>query len=243
MFRATEHSSARPNSPIKPPERCPSCNSRSIAPKGSRTKKLEKVRLYRCASCGRVFTPGPRAIRQKVYPLNEILDALSTYNRGYTLEETSRRLSSHYGHAIHPATISRWLAEHPRLTTYQRLRDRGLALFTPPQLIRTVKLYHRQVYEFAAHRGKAAFIRAGTLDDRRRGNTRFAPVAGFLDRVHHECPHELFRREDGARASRLAPGFLSLDRLVVFELCRARHNQIYAAHTTMPKRQYFSNCS
>jgi PD-(D/E)XK nuclease superfamily protein len=217
MFRANEHSAEKPDSPIKPPERCPACNSRSIAPKGRRTKKLEMVRLYRCASCKRVFTPGPLAIRQKVYPLHEILDAISTYNRGYTLEETSRRLSSRYGHAIHPATISRWLAEHPRLTTYQRLRDRGLALFTPPQLIRTVKLYHRQVYEFAAHRAKAAFIREGTLDDRRRGNTRFAPIADFLDRVHHECPHELFRREDGARASQLAPGFLSLDRLVVFE--------------------------
>jgi hypothetical protein len=217
MFRSTDHSAATPDSPIKPPERCPSCNSRSIAPKGSRTKKLEKVRLYRCQSCGRSFTPGPRAIRHKIYPLNEILDALSTYNRGYTLEETSRRLSSRYGHAIHPATISRWLAAHPNLTTYRRLRGDGRALFTPTQLIRTVKLYHRQVYEFALHRAKAKFLAAGTLDDRRRGDTRFAPLADFLERVHQECPHELFRREDGARGSQLAPGFLALDRLVVLE--------------------------
>jgi transposase-like protein len=217
MFRATEHSAAKPRSAIKPPERCPACNSRSIAPKGSRAKKLEKVRLYRCRSCGRVFTPGPRGIRCKTYPLHEILDALSTYNRGYALEETSRRLSSRYGHTIHPATISRWLAAHPRLTTYRRLRDRGLALFTPTQLIRTVKLYHRQVYEFSLHRAKLAFVRAATLDDRRRGDPRFAPIADFLERVHHDCPHELFRREDGARGSQLAPGFLALDRLVVVE--------------------------
>ena len=217
MTHATEPAAAKPRSPIKPPERCPSCNSRSVAPKGRRTKKLETVRLYRCRSCRRTFTPGPRAIRNKTYPLHEVLDALSTYNRGYPLEETSRRLSSRYGHAISAATISRWLAEHPRLTTYRRLRERSLKLFTPPQLTRTFKLYHRQVYEFSIHRGKLAFARAGTLDDRRRGDTRFAPLADFLERAHRDCPHEYFRREDGARVSQLSPEFLRLDRLIVLE--------------------------
>jgi hypothetical protein len=211
------HATANPRSPIKPPERCPACNSRRIAPKGSRAKKLETIRIYRCKSCGRTFTPGPRALRNKTYPLHEILDAVSTYNRGCSLEETSRRLSSRYGHAIDPATISRWLAAHPQLTTYRRLRDRGLKLSSPPQLVRTVKLYHRQVYEFSLHRAKLAFVRAGTLDDRRRGDTRFAPLADFLERAHHDCPHELFRREDGARGSQLTPCFLSLDRLIVAE--------------------------
>jgi transposase-like protein len=217
MARATEQTAAKPRSPIKPPERCPSCNSRSIAPKGARAKKLERIRLYRCRSCRRTFTPGPRAIRNKTYPLHEILEALSTYNRGYTLEETSRRMSSRHGHSVNPATISRWLAAHPRLTTYRRLRDRGLKLFTPPQLIRTFKLYHRQVYEFSYHRAKLAFVHAGTLDDRRRGDTRFAPLTDFLVRVHRDCPHEVFCREDGERGSQLTPGFLSLDRLTVIE--------------------------
>jgi transposase-like protein len=217
MSRATRQATAKPRSPIKPPERCPSCSSRNIAPKGSRAKKLETIRLYRCKSCNRTFTPGPRALRYKTYPLHEILDALSTYNRGHSLEETSRRLSSRHGHTINPATISRWLAAHPRLTTYRRLRERGLKLFTPPQLIRTSKLYHRQVYEFSFHRAKLAFVRAGTLDDRRRGDTSFAPLADFLESVHHDCPHELFCREDGARGSQLGPGFLSLDRLDVVE--------------------------
>jgi len=217
MPRATEPTAANPRSPIKPPERCPSCNSRRIAPRGSRAKKLETIRLYRCRSCGRTFTPGPRALRNKTYPLHEILDALSTYNRGYPLEETSQRLSSRHGHTVNPATISRWLAAHPRLTTYRRLRERGRKLFAPPQLIRTTKLYHRQVYEFSFHRAKLAFVRAGTLDDRRKGDTRFAPLADFLERAHRDCPHDLFRREDGARSSQLAPTFFSLDRLVVVE--------------------------
>jgi len=132
-------------SPIKTPERYPSCNSRDIAPKGTRTKKLETIRLYRCRACGRGLTPGPRAMRNKTFPLNEILEALTAYNRGFSLEDTGRRLSSRHGHTVNPATISRWLAAHPGLTTYRRLRARGLKLFHAVRIIRTIKLYHRQV--------------------------------------------------------------------------------------------------
>ena len=118
-----------------------------------------------------------------------------------------------HGHAISPATISRWLSAHPGLTTYRRLRAEGRRLFAPPQLIRIVKLYHAQVYEFGCHRAKLAFLRVGTLDDRRTGDTKFAPLADFLANVPHACPHDLFRSDDAARASKLPRDFLALESL------------------------------
>src|SRR5258708_6999334 len=127
---------------IKPPERCPHCNSKRLIKKGARKKKLEDVPLYRCRSCGRTFSIGPRAIRNKTYPLPEILEALTLYDRGNTLEATAEKISSRYGHRVAPSTISRWLGEHPALKTYPRLRDAGRRMFTPPQLVRHAKLYH-----------------------------------------------------------------------------------------------------
>jgi transposase-like protein len=138
-------------SAIKPPERCPHCNSKRLIKKGTRKKKLEDVPIFRCRACGRSFTVGPRTIRNKTYPLPEILEALTLYDRGNTLEATAEKISSRYGHHVAPSTISRWLSEHPTLTTYRRLRDGGRRLFTPTQIIRMHKLYHRQVYEFAYH--------------------------------------------------------------------------------------------
>ena len=44
--------------------------------------------------------------------------------------------------------------------------ERGLALFPPPRLIRKVKLYHPQIYEYGYYRAKLAFLRDGPLDDR-----------------------------------------------------------------------------
>jgi DNA-directed RNA polymerase subunit RPC12/RpoP len=204
---------------IKPPERCPHCNSKRLIEKGTRKKKLEDVPLFRCRACGRTFAPGPRAIRNKTYPVPEILEALALYDRGDTLEATAAKLSSRYGHRVAPSTISRWLAEHPALTTYRRLRDHGRRLFTPTQLIRTHKLYHRQVYEFAYHRAKLAFLKDGTLDDKRasgaNSTSRFSALADFLETIPQTCPHDLFCREDGARSSQRASDFIALDNLIV----------------------------
>jgi hypothetical protein len=204
-------------SPIKPPERCPRCASRKLATKGSRAKKLEAVRLYQCRTCKHRFTPGPRALRNNTYPIGEIIEALTDYNRGHSVEQAARRFSSRHGRRIAASTISRWLQAHPGLTTYRRLRERGRRLFTPPQMIRIIKLYHRQVYEFGYHSAKLAFLRKGALDDRRAGDLRFAALAEFLERVPRACPHALFKSEDGGRASTMPDAFLDLDRLIVTE--------------------------
>jgi len=86
-------------------------------------------------------------------------------------------------------------------------------------LIRTHKLYHRQVYEFAYHRAKLAFLKDGTLDDKRASGAtstaRFSPLADFLESIPQTCPHDLFQREDGSRGSQLASDFLALDKLIV----------------------------
>ena len=210
---ASSHHTAPPRpSPIKPPDRCPYCNSPRLIKKGSRRKKLERVPLLRCRACGRTFAPGPRAVRNKTYPINEILEALTLYDRGNTLEETAAKISSRHGHPVAPSTISRWHSAHPALTTYRRLRARGRRLFTPAQVIRSHKLYHRQVYEFAFHRAKLAFLRDGSLDEKRAGTrsstTSFAALADFLESVPAACPHDLFRRDEGARGSQLNPSFI-----------------------------------
>ena len=81
----------------KIPEACPHCGSHVLTRRGTRKKKLEIVQLWRCASCKRTFTPGPAAIRNKTYPLRTVIDALSTYSLGYSLEETATRIKSKSG--------------------------------------------------------------------------------------------------------------------------------------------------
>jgi transposase-like protein len=193
----------------KQPEECPYCGGHGLTRRGVRKKKLEIVQLWRCASCKRTFTPGPPALHNKTYPLRMILTALTDYDTGFTLEETAARLKKKAHRNISPSTISSWLDDYRRHCSYRRLRAQGLSRFPASQTIRTIKLYHRQIYSFAYHRPKLEFVRSGRLDDKRRGDTRFAPLADFLERVPSACPHELLSREGEtkSRASQAAPIF------------------------------------
>ena len=200
---------------------CPHCGGRNLTRRGTRKKKLEIVQLWRCRACKRTFTPGPAPLHNKTYPLRMILAALTDYNLGYSLQQTTARLKKKTNRSVSPSTITNWLQEYRQHCSYRRIRATGLTRFPAQQTIRTIKLYHRQVYAFAYHRPKLDMLRAGTLDDKRaRGSTstaRFAPLADFLERIPTTCPHDLFRSDDDpkARASQARPEFADVSRIIV----------------------------
>jgi hypothetical protein len=195
----------------------PALRRRVLTRRGTRKKKLEIVQLWRCASCKRVFTPGPAALQNKTYPLRMILSALTDYNLGYSLQETAARLKKKTNRSVSPSTITTWLDEYKQHCTYRRLRADGLARFPAEQSIRSIKLYHRQIYSYAYHRPKLEFVRTGSLDDKRTGDTRFAAVVDFLESIPTTCPHDLFKRDDDpkARASQATPVFADVSRIIV----------------------------
>lgn len=201
----------------KQPDACPYCGSHVLTRRGIRRKKLEIVQLWRCSSCKRVFTPGPEALHNKTYPLRMILSALTDYNIGYTLEQTAARLQKKAHRHVSTSTITAWLEEYKQHCSYRRTRAAGRSRFPANQTIRSVKLYHRQVYGFAYHRPKLEFVRAGTLDDKRTGDTRFALLADFLESIPTTCPHDLFRCDDDpkARASQASPAWADTSRVIV----------------------------
>jgi hypothetical protein len=146
-----------------------------------------------------------------------ILSALSEYDLGYSLQATADRLKKKTGRSVSPSTMTAWLNDYRQHCSYRRLRRRGLSRFPAAQTIRSIELYHRQVYGFAYHRPKLDFVRAGMLDDKRKGDTDFAPLADFLESVPTTCPHDLFRRDEDptARASQARPAFADPSRVVV----------------------------
>src|SRR5215510_5706044 len=133
----------------KVPETCPYCGGHNLTRRGTRRKKLEIVQLWRCAACKRIFTPGPAALRNKTYPLRMILSALTDDDLGYTLEETATRLKKKTNRRMSPSTITSWLEQYRQHCSYRRLRAAGLRRYPANQTIRSIKLYHRQIYGYA----------------------------------------------------------------------------------------------
>ena len=71
---------------------CPYCLSKNFQKRGFRQKKLERAQLYLCLDCHKTFTS--QITKGKHYPLAVMLDAISIYNLGYSLEETCRIINS-----------------------------------------------------------------------------------------------------------------------------------------------------
>ena len=140
-----------------------------------------------------------------------MLQALTLYDLGYSLNETARRLKSKCGRAVSPSTIATWIGSHKEHTTFRRLRTEASTIYPPEQTIRSIKLYHRQVYAYAYHRSKLALLR------RNPQHQRFEALACFLETIPSSCPHQLFRRDDDpkARASQARPAFADSDRIVI----------------------------
>lgn len=172
-------------------EKCIYCSSKDIVKRGTRQKKHGKVQLYFCKNCQRSFTP--QKIKGKHYPLRVILDALSFYDLGHNLEDSSHLIKEKYGLNLRPATLGDWIGEFSDLCRYTRIRRVGKKLYSPNQIIRGVNLYHRQVYKFRIHQAKLSLLLQE--DTRHRG---FGPVVEFLQAIPRECPHHLFRESQRA---------------------------------------------
>jgi hypothetical protein len=146
-----------------------------------------------------------------------MITALTDYDLGYTLEGTAMRLKKKTNRRVSPSTITTWLEQYQKHCRYRRLRAAGFQRYPANQTIRSIKLYHRQVYGYTYHLPKVDFVRSGTLDDKRAGDASFAPLADFLESVPTICPHDLFRRDDHpkARASQATPTWGDAARIVI----------------------------
>ena len=163
---------------------CPGCGAKDTVKKGRRRNRLQTLQIFQCIECEHRFTGAPG--KNSSYPLKHILEAISTYNFGYSLTETQNRVRKRTRLEIPERTIRSWLSTHRPLTTYARLRSAGKRLFTPQTMIRTYQLNHRQVYRFELHQAKLQLVLQTPA------HKEFAPLTDYLEGVDDRFPHHLF---------------------------------------------------
>ena len=168
---------------------CPKCGCKRTIKKGKRRNRKQTLQIYECSECLHHFTAGA-AGKNKSYPLKTILEAISTFNLGYSLTETQQTIRRRFHLNIPERTISSWLAEHRPLTTYARLRKNCRQLFSPEAIIRSHTFYHQQVYRFQVHQAKLATLLKSELQEHREHS---AKLASYLASITKNFPHHLFQ--------------------------------------------------
>ena len=196
--------------PITDSFKCPYCLSFDFVKRGFRKKKHEKVQLYLCRACKKVFTA--HISKGKHYPLPAVLDGLSYYHLGYSLEKVCRLLKQRHGLEITPPSIANWLTEFGDYCPFARMRGFALKKYAPQGMVIQATLAHRQLFRYRFHQAKCQLI---IEDDYKHRN--FGALKEFLEMVPGECPHQYF--SEGLRASEI-PMVFSKTQMIV----RAKQN-------------------
>jgi len=97
---------------------------------------MRTLQIYSCGECLHRFTH--TAGKNKTYPLNLILAAVSIFNLGYSVTDTQAQLQKRFHRSVPERTISSWIAEYKPQMTYARLRASAKKLFAPESIVRTI---------------------------------------------------------------------------------------------------------
>jgi len=88
-------------------EKCPYCGSSRIVFRGYRYNEHSRKRLRLCKACGRKFTPKDSFWRMR-FGAEDILEAVSLYNRGFSSSEVQKALIARRGIHVSRWTIIKW---------------------------------------------------------------------------------------------------------------------------------------
>jgi transposase-like protein len=165
---------------------CPNCAGAGIKA-GSRQTLRGRIQRFYCRTCRQQFSASP--IPRKHHPAPLILEAVTAYNLGRTLQETQRHLSSRFRKTVPTNTIQSWLKHFASVCTFSRFRKRYS--FSEEAVLQTRTFSHRQEYKFKFHRLKTNIF----------CKREFPQIRRYLWHIAENCPNELFQDSDGARCS------------------------------------------
>ena len=191
----------------KSAEACPYCNSKEFTKRGTRKNKHQIVQLYECKNeeCGRTFTA--QDVKGRKFPLNVVIEGMSYYNLGFTLEQSCNFLKQKFNICPEPETLSEWISQYSQLCRYERLRPYAVKMYNPADVVEVVTMAHRQLFRFRYHRAKTRLM----LEEEYR-NRRLQPLKEFLDNISSVTPHQYF--QEGERMSEIRSKFDKADLIV-----------------------------
>ena len=132
--------------------RCRICGGKKVIGKGKRRTKHGFRQLYYCKDCGKGFVDCKMS--NKTYSPNVIVNAMSMYNLGNTLEESARCTNSRFKVKISKPSLHGWLKEFSDICTYRRIRNKMLKIYGKDVLFARTFEHKGLAYDFRYHTAK-----------------------------------------------------------------------------------------
>jgi len=167
---------------------CPKCSSSVVVKKGKRRGKGGTIQRYLCKNCDNRFSD--KKMKNSTYSAKIVMNALSNYNRGLSLRESSLEINRRFCVKTYPKLISSWLERFEEICSFKRFR-KSIGKFDN-NVVFEKEFEHKMPYLFKYHKQKLElFI-----------NDYFKYLKEYLINIPEKCPNKLFN-EDNFRCSQL----------------------------------------
>ena len=167
---------------------CPRCSSENIIKEDIIKNKISSKQRFRCKDCNKKFSDS--ALKFKTYPAKAILDAISYYNKGLSLNEVCKEINKRYKIKVSKSSVGNWINEFKELCSYNRIRKN----YKLKEDIISEKIFaHLQTYVYRYHKGKIQLF----------VNEYFSKIKDYLVDITTYCPDELFKSNNTVRCSSL----------------------------------------
>lgn len=168
--------------------KCPNCKGIKVIKKGKRKVESGYRQIYFCKDCEKKFSDAKMPKRK--YRPKIILDAITIYNLGSTLEETKDHIFKTYGVTVPSGTIFNWLNDFEHLRIYSRLHSKFLEKFGKDILVSKRFSHKGLTHNFKYHKPK--------LD---KLTSNYPELGDYIKGFEKGCPSKFF--DENLRCSEL----------------------------------------
>lgn len=155
--------------------RCPGCYGNNIIKKGQVKTKLDTKQIYLCKECGKRFHD--RKMPNKTYGPRIIINAISCYNLGYTLDESSKLINRRFKVKVSKSSVHEWIREFKSICTYHKIRGNVLKDYGTEILVSKNFEHNGLNYNFKYHKAKLGIL-----------SSEFPGLIKYIKGLENGCP-------------------------------------------------------
>ena len=161
--------------------KCAYCNGNRIVKRGKqKTKRIKQI--YYCKDCNKRFIDS--GLRGKAYDAIVILNAISYYNLGNSLEESVKLINKQFKIKASKSSVSNWLNEYKHIYSYHRFRDNVLREYNRDVLASRLFRHKGLTYNYKYHKAKLDLF------------CRYDNLASYLKSFEENFPHDIFEKDE-----------------------------------------------
>lgn len=159
------------------------CGSKEVIKKGRPKNKFGVKQMYYCKCCNKMFSD--KKLDNKMYGSKVIVNSLSYYNLGNTLNESVKLVNKQFKVKISKSSVFGWLKEFKDLCGYWKLRDGVIGEYGKDILVNKTFEHNGLAYNFRYHKGKLGLCGLDKLVGYVKGFENGCPK--FFDDIDNRC--------------------------------------------------------